>query len=248
MSEVSSVSRPAPLRPPTLFGVLIALPFQVFGMLCGALLLSILIECIGVRFIWPEQGWHHAQGMLEYELTQLSDDFKHSLLLSDPADSAQRWVSRVYETLFVRSGLSEWARQHAPAVAPRAAGLNGIRSLVQRSAQNLQMYALAAGYIALTFLVRVVVLVMTLPLFALAAFVAFLDGVVQRDIRRFGAGRESGFVYHRARALIAPLALLPWGIYLSFPISIHPLWILLPSAALLSVAIRVTAATFKKYL
>ncbi|GAH36588.1 unnamed protein product [marine sediment metagenome] len=110
------------------------------------------------------------------------------------------------------------------------------------------MYALAAGYIALTFLVRVVVLVMTLPLFALAAFVAFLDGVVQRDIRRFGAGRESGFVYHRARALIAPLALLPWGIYLSFPISIHPLWILLPSAALLSVAIRVTAATFKKYL
>ena len=54
--------------------------------------------------------------------------------------------------------------------------------LVLRSSQDLQVYALAAGYIALTFLVRVVVLLLTLPLFALAAFIAFLDGIVQRDI------------------------------------------------------------------
>ncbi|MGL1784003.1 DUF4400 domain-containing protein, partial [Vibrio parahaemolyticus] len=50
-------------------------------------------------------------------------------------------------------------------------------------AQDLQVYALAAGYIALTFVVRVIVVVLTLPLFALAAFVVFLDGAVQRDIR-----------------------------------------------------------------
>lgn len=248
MSEGAPITRPAPVRPPTLFGLLVALPFQVFGMLCGALLLSILIECVGIHFIWPEQSWHHAQGMLDYELTQLSDDFKHSLLLSNPASSAQRWVSRVYETVFVRTGLSEWTRHHAPSTTTAPAGLNGVRTLVQRSAQDLQVYALAAGYIALTFVVRVIVVVLTLPLFALAAFVAFLDGAVQRDIRRFGAGRESGFVYHRARALISPLALRPWGLYLSFPVSIHPLWILLPSAVLLSAAIRVTAATFKKYL
>lgn len=240
--------RPAPVRPPTLFGLLVALPFQVFGMLCGALLLSILIECVGVHFLWPEQGWHHAQGMLDYELSQLSDDFKDSLLLSDPAGSAQHWVSRAYQRLFVQSGLSEWTLRHAVPADPPSTGLNGMRTLVQRTAQHLQVYALAAGYIALTVLVRVMVLVLTLPLFVLAAFVAFLDGVVQRDIRRFGAGRESGFVYHRARALVSPLALLPWGIYLSFPISIHPLWILLPSAVLLGAAIRITAATFKKYL
>jgi integrating conjugative element membrane protein (TIGR03747 family) len=248
MPEAAPVIRPAPARPPTLFGLLVALPFQVFGMLCGALLLSILIECVGVHFLWPEQGWHHAQGMLDYELSQLSTDFKDSLLLSDPAGSAQHWVSRAYQALLVQSGLSEWTQRHtAPAPTP-SPGLNGVRTLVQRTTQHLQVYALAAGYIALTFLVRVIVLVLTLPLFALAAFVAFLDGVVQRDIRRFGAGRESGFVYHRARALISPLALLPWGIYLSFPVSIHPLWILLPSAALLAAAIRITAATFKKYL
>src|SRR6267142_7243482 len=101
MAEAAPVSRRAPVRPPTLFGLLVAFPFQVFGMLCGALLLSILIECVGVHFLWPEQGWHHAQGMLDYELTQLSDEFKSSLLLSNPAATAQRWVAHAYDKLFV---------------------------------------------------------------------------------------------------------------------------------------------------
>lgn len=217
-------------------------------MLCGALLVSILIECLGVQFLWQDQGWHHAEHMLEYELTQFSDDFKRSLLLSNPIDTALRWETRIYEVVFVRTGLSDW-RKPAPELrkAPPA-GLNGVRTLVRRSAERLQVYALAAGYSALTVLVRLIVLILTLPLFGLAVFVGLLDGTVQRDIRRFGAGRESGFVYHRARALILPLALLPWGIYLSFPVSIHPLWILLPSAVMLAAAVRTTAATFKKYL
>ena len=57
-----------------------------------------------------------------------------------------------------------------------------------------------------------------------AIFVGLVDGLVRRDIRRFGAGRESGFIYHRARAGL----------------------ILLPRAALLGVAVCIAAATFKK--
>jgi integrating conjugative element membrane protein (TIGR03747 family) len=247
MPDTSQVNRVAPVRPPTLFGLLVALPFQVFGMLCGALLLSMLIECIGIHFFWPHESWHHAQGMLDYELLQLSEEFKNSLLLSNPGATAQRWVAYAYDKLFVQSGLLAFTHRVAPTDV-QGKGIHGLRTLVQRTAGHLEVYALAAGYIALTFIVRVIVLTLTLPLFALAAFVAFLDGLVQRDVRRFGAGRESGFVYHRARALILPLALLPWGIYLSFPVSIHPLLILLPSAALLSGTVHITAATFKKYL
>ena len=65
---------------------------------------------------------------------------------------------------------------------------------------------------------------------------------------RFGAGRESGFIYHRARALIVPLAALPWIVYLALPISIHPILILLPSALPLSIAVNIAAGSFKKYL
>ena len=81
-----------------------------------------------------------------------------------------------------------------------------------------------------------------------AAFVGLIDGLVRRDVRRFGAGRESGFIYHRAKASLMPLAVLPWVTYLALPISVHPLLILLPSAALLGLAVSLTAGSFKKYL
>ena len=83
---------------------------------------------------------------------------------------------------------------------------------------------------------RLLVLVLTLPLILTAAFVGLIDGLVRRDVRRFGAGRESGFIYHRAKASLMPLAVLPWVTYLALPISVHPLVILLPSAATIKYA------------
>jgi integrating conjugative element membrane protein (TIGR03747 family) len=95
---------------------------------------------------------------------------------------------------------------------------------------NVESYLIAAAYTTLVFLVRLLVLCLTLPLFLMAAFVGLVDGLVRRDIRRFGAGRESGFIYHRARASLIPLAVLPWVTYLALPVSVNPLLILLPSA------------------
>jgi integrating conjugative element membrane protein (TIGR03747 family) len=69
---------------------------------------------------------------------------------------------------------------------------------------------------------------------------------VRRDVRRFGAGRESGFIYHRAKASLMPLAVLPWVTYLALPIAsaADPA----ASAALLGLAVSLTAGSFKKYL
>ncbi|MGE0371003.1 MAG: TIGR03747 family integrating conjugative element membrane protein [Gammaproteobacteria bacterium] len=98
------------------------------------------------------------------------------------------------------------------------------------------------------FLVRLLVLCLMPPLFLMAAFVRFVDGLVRRDSRRFGAGRESGFVYHRAKAALMLLVVLPWAVYLAMPISVSPILILLPSAVLLGVVVDTAAATFNKYL
>jgi integrating conjugative element membrane protein (TIGR03747 family) len=113
---------------------------------------------------------------------------------------------------------------------------------------HVESYLIASAYTVLVFLVRLLVLTLTLPLLLLAAFVGLVDGLVRRDVRSFGAGRESGFVYHRARATLMPLAVLPWVIYLALPVSVHPLLVLLPSAMLLGGAVDIAAATFKKYL
>ena len=59
---------------------------------------------------------------------------------------------------------------------------------------------------------------------------------------------KMGAIRCYAKASLLPLAVLPWIVYLAMPISLHPLWILLPSAALLGLAVNLTAGSFKKYL
>jgi len=78
--------------------------------------------------------------------------------------------------------------------------------------------------------------------------VALVDGFVQRDLRRWGGGRESSFVYHWAKRSALPLLVLSWVIYLALPVSLHPSLVVLPFATLFALSVAVTASSFKKYL
>ncbi|EPN9802955.1 TIGR03747 family integrating conjugative element membrane protein [Pseudomonas aeruginosa] len=228
---------------------LVTPPIRLFGVLCGSLLLCIVIECVGMHFFWPQEGWHHAQAMLSHELDQFSVNFTRSALVQEPGRTAHALVEHGYDWLFVKSGLLEWIRDaSAQASAGTRNQAHDFRYYMALVYVHVEEYLIASVYTVLTFLVRFFVLVLTLPLFLLAAFVGFVDGLVRRDVRRFGAGRESGFIYHRAKASLMPLAALPWVTYLALPVSVHPLLILLPSAGLLGVAVCIASATFKKYL
>jgi integrating conjugative element membrane protein (TIGR03747 family) len=227
---------------------LILLPFTLFGVLCGALFLSILVEWGGMMLFWRDQGWHHAERMLEAELDQLSVQFRHGVLVPAPGNRARAIVEAAREWVFIKSGFLDWTREAASRVADTATRPRTFRDYLAFAHVACQDALMAAAYTALVFLARLLVLVLTLPLFLLAAFVGFIDGLVRRDIRRFSADMESGFVYHRARAALVPLALLPWGLYLALPVTVHPLLILLPAAVLLGVAVNVTTNNFKKYL
>lgn len=248
MSRDAPVSTGSDPRRRTFVGWLVSLPLQAFGILCGSLLLSILIECIGVHWFWPQESWHHAQQMFAFELGQLSSEFTQSLLSRAPAQAVEHFIERAFEMLFVDSGLLEKAAELTERAREHATQGEGFKHFVNALYVDLETYLRASCYTVLTFLARLAVLILTLPLVVLSVFVGFVDGLVRRDIRRFGAVYESGFVHHRARAFILPLALLPWVVYLALPVSVHPLVILLPSAALLGFAVNLTAASFKKYL
>lgn len=228
---------------------IVSLPFRLFGVLVASLFLSILIECVGMHLFWPEQGWRHAADMLDYELNQLSENFTRSAVVQEPGRTAHWLVENAYEWIFVRSGLADWMQASSErASAPSRAGERDFRYYISQVYVWTESYLIASAFIVLVFLVRLLVLVLTLPLFLLAAFVGLIDGLVRRDIRRMGAGRESGFIYHRAKASLMPLAVLPWIVYLAMPFSVSPLWILLPSAVLLGIAVNIAAGSFKKYL
>ena len=56
-----------------------------------------------------------------------------------------------------------------------------------------------------------------MPVLLLFSLVALVDGFVKRDLRRWGGGRESSFVYHWAKQSAMPLLVLSWVIYLALP-------------------------------
>jgi len=249
MRDPATATQREQTRQQGLLASIITLPLRMLGVLIGSLLLSIIIECVGMHLFWPEQGWRHAQGMLNYELNHISSHFTRSAVVQEPGRTEQQLVEGAYEWIFVKTGLLDWMSQaSARARAPSHSDARDFRYYISQVYVWSERYLIAAAFTTLTFIVRLLVLVLTLPLFALAAFVGLVDGLVRRDIRKFGAGRESGFVYHRAKASLMPLAVLPWILYLTLPISVHPLLVLLPSAALLGLAMNITAASFKKYL
>lgn len=233
----------------TFLGLLLTLPFKILGILLGALLGAILLEWICLYLVWPEEGWRHARMTFEQELGWLSQDLLRSLIVQEPGRTATWLTHSVYEWLMVKTGLQDGLdtlTSHARR-PHRDEGLD-LRYLIGWVLIQTKDLGLSALYTTLTFCVRLVILVLTLPLFLMAAFTGLVDGLVRRDLRKFGAGRESSYLFHKARASLVPLMILPWTLYLAIPISLSPLLVLLPCAVLLGTAVCVTAATFKKYL
>ncbi len=224
----------APRRRPTALGWAIGLPFRIAAVVGVSMLTSIAVEWTGIYAgWWAQPGAMHARGVLIHELGWIDTEFTRSLLFSQPVEVASQLVTGVYDAVFVGSGLAPWFEHHA--------GRGG-------AAQAIATYGQAAINVSLVVLIRVFILTLTVPLFALAAFVGVVDGLVRRDLRRFGAGRESAFIYHRAKRLTGPVFIVGWIAYLSVPWSVHPNLFLVPSAALFGLLLSVTVGSFKKYL
>lgn len=227
-----------------MLGKLISLLIRILMILLFSLFLSVIFEWIGIYFFWNNEGWHHSEQMFKVELGWLNDSFKQSLLMAEPITTAHWLLDQAYTWGFEKTGFVEFTQK------ARYNSMYGsdISSTLSSVYITIEDYLMAIIYVTLTFVVRLSVLILSIPLFALASLTGITEGLVRRDLRRFGAGRESSFIYHRAKRYIPTLTVAPWLIYLSCPISVNPLLILMPCAFALGLAITITAATFKKYL
>lgn len=196
---------------------------------------SLMMEWAGIAFIWPEQGAEHSRLMMSTELAWFASNVQQSLLSSDPVRQLNTLLQQIWQWLFADTRAMPWLEK----LSRRPDG-DMLRGLI--------VYAEAAVYITLTFVLRVFILLLTAPLFVLAALTGVIDGLVRRDIRRFGCGYESGFIYHHAKRIVLPIFFLTWVIYLSLPFSVAPWVILLPSAFLFGLSVSIATGSFKKYL
>lgn len=249
MADVAEKAQQQQAQEQGWLGSLLTLPFRFIAIMFLSLGGAIIVEWICLYFLWPDAGWRHAQAMLEHELGWLSQGFMQSVVVQEPGKTASWLVQVTYDWVIVKTGLLDWLNK-MQGYAKQGPSGNGLDMTYQLAwaVSKFQDYGLAALYTLLVFCVRLVILTLTIPLFAMTAFVGFVDGLVRRDLRKFGAGRESSYLYHKARSTMMPLVIMPWTLYLALPFSVSPLLILLPCAALLGISVSITASSFKKYL
>jgi len=97
-------------------------------------------------------------------------------------------------------------------------------------------------------LLRLSICLFVLPGFVLVALVAFYDGLVARDIRKYTGGHESSYVFHKAKRWIVPSLLLTISVYLMLPFSLRPVLVFAPSMLFTGLMIYVATSRFKKFL
>ncbi|MBW4793203.1 TIGR03747 family integrating conjugative element membrane protein [Pseudomonas tolaasii] len=243
MATSAQNTPPQPIQRPGLIVSVISLVLRIIGLLIASLLFSIFIEFAGLLLFWSDQGWRHSQAMLSSELGWLSEHFKSSLILQQPGQTIVQWLDFLNQWLLIKTGFADFAQQ-----VRASRQNNGFWAWSNQLYMSIEDFVLVAVYVTFTFVVRVTILVLATPLFLLAALTGFVDGLMRRDLRKFGAGRESSFVYHRAKRAVIPLLIVPWVIYLSLPFSLNPTAVFLPCAVMLGITTAITATTFKKYL
>ncbi len=228
--------------------LLISMVFWLFG----SVIFSVLLELIGMHLWWPEQGAAHSRAMYEAELGYLNQDLRRSIVSSDAARFAEHCADQVHYWLVERTHLETHLTRLEQRLESSASPANplqnkvfgGVSMLLNQAREHLMAAITTIQVTAL----RVAVLVLSFPVFVLAGLVGLTEGLVRRDLRRWGGGRESAFVYHQAKMLVFPLFISAWVLYLSLPFNLHPNLVILPCAAGFGAALMVSASAFKKYL
>ena len=224
--KVDPSTRPWPVR--ILSGVI-----GLWVFLFITVFFAIVIEFVGIACgFWPQPGAQHAQFLLDSEMGFLGmfSEKDGSLL------SQAQW-------------LVAWTERFAWSWNPLAWVFTFAGYMIDSpQTQGVMEYIKAAHLSAQLVAIRCVVSILIVPAFLLVGIVAFVDGLVLRELRKFGGGHESALIYHWAHRHLKPLIVTPWIVYLSSPFSIHPDWIFLPCIAAFGIALSVATSKFKKVL
>lgn len=253
---------------PVLFVISILLAFV--GSVLGSVLLGTCIELVGCFSLWRDQGVQHVRAHVAQDLGYL-EQFPRAVLVDDTRAFALEmvhwaswpWVRLNAQAFFTRADAarSALARQEAqapqPPVPPSGKSMQASLQQTQRTLQRVLQHALIEIARALEILlyvtqdaaVRLSVSFFALPAFVLACLLGFIDGLVQRDLRKWAGGRESSFIYHHAKHSARWFLTGGFALYLAWPMGgINPTYMVLLFTVLVAVTLSITVASFKKYL
>lgn len=204
------------------------LPGVLVRFCLGTWMLAIALEWLGEAFLWRNTCASRSELILQA--------------------TWQWWRNFAGAPVWLVEGLAIVSDTLQQGIAALISSLNGQSGLfwTEAVATVIRCAILSAGNVTLTFLLRLAILLQALPLFALIIVVGLIDGLVRRDLRRFGAGHESGFVYHHARRMISSSLIATGLAWLAVSVFLEAGYILVPGAILIGLAISLTLGVFKK--
>lgn len=97
-------------------------------------------------------------------------------------------------------------------------------------------------------IIRAYIFILNLPLFFMLYFIFSVDGLIQRDIRKFQGARESTLFFHRIKPLSIFFINTIFFIYMVTPLPLPPELTLIPMILLSGMFTMLTIRTYKKYI
>lgn len=104
------------------------------------------------------------------------------------------------------------------------------------------------AYTLVSFMQRLVWLAAMLPLLCLCAITGLTEGLVRRDLRRFGSGLESVFLHRYVIRSGSSVATTLWVFYLAQPLFLPAMLVSLPAALWFGITVWMAAGSFKRYI
>lgn len=112
----------------------------------------------------------------------------------------------------------------------------------------LQKPFTAVTYTLVSFMQRLIWLTAMLPLLCLCTLTGLTEGMIHRDLRRFGSGLESVFLHRYVIRSGSSVTSTVWILYLTQPLFLPSTLILLPAALWLALTVWMAAGSFKRWL
>ncbi len=229
-------SRPAPKTAeqtaPSIGGVItgtISFIFTTITTLFTSMVVSVLVALVGVTFVWPEKGADHERETLAVELKELATS------LTDAGGGFSASVANM-----VSSSLDAW---YGPGIV--SAAVEWVSGLFTQKAQMYGEVTLLAMQI---FVVRLGVILSSMPILAIWIVVAIVAGLAERDLRRYNAADESSTIFNLAVEHIKVPFLLLVALYLSWPTTAYAIVAMLPVCFGSFFMVYIAIARYKKRL
>lgn len=102
-------------------------------------------------------------------------------------------------------------------------------------------------YTLVSFMQHLIWLSAMLPLICLCVVIGLTEGLVQRDLRRFGSGLESVFFHRYVIRSGSSVATTLWVVYLAQPLFLPTMLVLLPAALWFGITVWMAAGSFKRW-